>query len=69
MQHYRFVANSPGVVFVKSVGLAAERVINLLKDTSWAPSSHQLPPMIVPWGFQLSGSFTYEKIKKGVLPS
>ena len=48
MQHFRFVASSPKTVFVKSVGLAAEQKIKLLKDTSWASSTHQLPPMVVP---------------------
>ena len=63
MQHFRFVASSPGTVFVKSVSLAAVQKINLLKDTSWAPSSHQLPPEVVPMGLSAEWQlYLYEKI-------
>ena len=50
MQYFRFVASLPGAVFVKSVSLAAAQKISLLHDTSWEPSSHQLPPVLVPMG-------------------
>ena len=50
MYHFRFVSSSPGAVFVKSVGSGAERKINLLRNTSWAPSAHDLPDVVDPMG-------------------
>ena len=48
--HFRFASSSPGAVFVKSVGSNSERKINLLKNATWNPSAHELPPVVVPSG-------------------
>ena len=65
MHHFRFVSGSPGAVFVKSDSSAAERKINLLKDTSWAPSVHQLPLVIISMGLSAERQlYLYEKIRE-----
>ena len=65
MHNFRFAASSPGAVFVKSDSSAAERKINLLRDASWAPSVHQLPPVIVPTGLSAERQlYLYEKIRE-----
>ena len=65
MHHFRFVSSSPGTLFVKSVDSAAERKINLLKDISWAPSAHQLPPVIIPMGLSAERQqYLYDKIRE-----
>ena len=65
MHHFRFVSSSPGTVFVKSVGSATEKNINLLKDTSWTPSAYQLPPVIVPMGLSAERQhYLYDKIRE-----
>jgi len=50
MHHFRFAFSLPGAVFVKTVGSGAEQQINLLRNTSWAPSAHDLPDIVVPAG-------------------
>ena len=65
MQHFRFSSSSPGAVFVKSVGSAAEQKINLLKDMSWAPSANQLPQVVVPMGLSAERQqYLYDKIRE-----
>ena len=46
MHHFKFISSHPGTVFVKLASSGVEWKINLLKDISWAPSAHQLPPVI-----------------------
>ena len=65
MHHFRFVSSSPGAVFVKTVGSGAERQINLLRNTSWAPSAHDLPDIIVPAGLSSERQqYLFEKIRE-----
>ena len=40
---------------------AAEQKIKFLKDTSWAPSSHQLLPMVVPMGLSAGSPLLMRK--------
>ena len=48
MAHFRFSADSPGYVFVKSCK------IKLLKDTSWLPDDSSIPKEIIPDGLSLT---------------
>ena len=65
MHHFRFVSSSPGAVFVKSVGSGSERKINLLRNTSWAPSAHDLPDVVVPMGLSAEQQkYLYDKIRE-----
>ena len=65
VHHFRFLSGSLEAVFVKSDSSAAKRKIILLKDTSWVPSVHQLPPVIIPMGLSAKWQlYLYEKIRE-----
>ena len=54
MHHFRFSADHPGVVFVKNAhDELRERKINLLKSTTWRPTSTNLPEQIISPGLSL----------------
>jgi len=65
MHHFRFASSSPGAVFVKSVGSDNERKINLLKNATWNPSAHELPPVVVPSGLSRERQqYLFDKIRE-----
>ena len=41
-QHFRFSKSAPGAVHVKNSSAGVEKIITLLKDESWKPSSNDL---------------------------
>ena len=64
MHHFRFSNTHPGKVFVKSKSSDSERLITLQKAT-WAPTSDNLPNLIVPKGLSLERrSYFYDKIRE-----
>ena len=64
MHHFRFSNTHPGKVFVKSKSSDSERLITLQKAT-WAPTSDNLPNLIVPKGLSLERrSYLYDKIRE-----
>lgn len=63
--HFRFESKSPGSVYVKPYNNDKEQEINLLKDTSWSPSAHHLPDIIVPPGLSTERQwYLFEKIRE-----
>ena len=65
MYHFRFCADSPGTVFVRSASNASENKIKLLKDMSWRPQSSDLPSVIIPDGLSLKRQwYLYDKIRE-----
>ena len=66
MAHFRFSADSPGCVFVKScTDATTERKIKLLKDTSWLPDDSSFPEEIIPNGLSLTRQwYLYDKIRE-----
>ena len=50
LQHFRFSSTTPGMVYVKELSSAEERQIQLIHDTTWRPSPHELPEIIQPNG-------------------
>ena len=65
MHHFRFSADHPGVVFVKNaIDDLEERKINLLRSTTWRPTSTSLPDQIIPPGLSLERQwYLYQKIR------
>ena len=64
IQHFRFVATSPGMVHVKCKSSSTERIIKLIKDDTWSPSAHNLPDIITPPGLSLQRQwYLFEKIR------
>ena len=65
IQHFRFVATSPGVVHGKCKSSATERQIKLTKNNTWSPSAHHLPDFITPAGLSLQRQwYLFEKIRE-----
>ena len=65
MSHFRFTADHPGCVFVKSSCDSPERKINLVKDVTWSPSAVDFPEVIPPPGLPLERQwYLYNKIRE-----
>ena len=65
LQHFRFEAKSPGMVYVKCKSSDIEKVIKLAKDTTWFPSANDLPDIIVPPGLSLERQwYLFQKIRE-----
>ena len=65
LQHFRFSSTKPGMVYVKESSSAVEREIQLVRDTTWRPSPHELPEIIQPNGLSAERKqYLYEKIRE-----
>ena len=65
ISHFRFTADHPGCVFVKSSCNGPESKINLVKDATWSPSAADLPEVIPPPGLPLERQwYLYNKIRE-----
>ena len=65
MQHFRFTADQPGYVFVKTSSDSPETQIKLLKDTSWKPDKNVLPEVITAPGQSLERQwYLYNKMRE-----
>ena len=65
MQHFCFNRTCPGHVFMKSSRDESEQKVNLIKDSSWKPCKHDLPPIIDPPGLPLDRKwYLYNKIRE-----
>ena len=65
MQHFRFTADHPGYVFVKSSSDSPETKIKLLKDTTWKPDKHVLPEVITAPGLSVERQwYLFNKIRE-----
>ena len=65
MQHFRFTADHPGYVFVKSSSDSLETKIKLLKDTTWKPDKHVLPEVITAPGLSVEQQwYLFNKIRE-----
>lgn len=63
--HFRFSRHHPGRVFVKIASDEPERMINILKDRTWKPSTDVLPTIIDPPGLPLDRQwYLYNKIRE-----
>lgn len=51
--HFQFTSSLPSAIFVKKSSEDIEKMINLLKDHSWKPSSHELPKVVTPMRLSL----------------
>ena len=64
LQHLRFTATHPGACFFKETPDGEERMIAILRDPYWRPSSHVLAPVIPPQGLSAERQqYLYEKIR------
>ena len=63
--HFHFVSDSPGSVYVKTHADTEEIHIQLLRSSSWSPSSSQLPPLVNPPGLSPERQwYLYEHIRE-----
>ena len=51
--HFTITSTTPGSVCVKTESDSDEEHISLLTDHTWAPSQHNLPPVVVPSGLSI----------------
>lgn len=65
MHHFRFTTDHPGVVYVKNSSDDPERLIQLVKSTTWQPSPDSLPAQIISPGLSLERQwYLYQKIRE-----
>lgn len=65
MHHFRFTADHPGCVFVRSSSDDTEKKIKLVKDLSWKPHKNFLPEQVIPPGLSLERQwYLYNKIRE-----
>lgn len=65
LQHFRFSTAKPGMVYVKESSSAVEREIQLVRNTTWQPSPHELPEVVQPNGLSAERKqYLYEKIRE-----